>query len=128
MHIAFTKLGLMEIYKQIDGYTIFHYGLKEQVCSRGQNGVAIILSPTFSKYNKLSGLLPPTISEDNDLALGRFISIKLNIEVKVKEKNKGAFGKKKTISKTIKLFISSEYHPVDDKDQIEFNNFIFYNM
>ena len=36
--------------KEIDGYTIFHHGLKEQTCSRGQNGVAIILLPTFSKY------------------------------------------------------------------------------
>ena len=52
MHIAFKKLGLMKIYKKIDGYTIFHHGLKEQVCSRGQNGVAIILSPIFSKYTK----------------------------------------------------------------------------
>ena len=26
--------------KEIDEYTIFHHGLKEQVCSRGQNGVA----------------------------------------------------------------------------------------
>ena len=47
--------------KKIDGYTFFHNWLKEKTCSRNQNGVAIILSPTFSKYYKLSGSLLPVI-------------------------------------------------------------------
>ena len=91
--------------------------------SRDQNGVAIILSPTFSKYYKSSGLPPTVISKNNDLSTGRFIGLKLNIEVKVKGKNKGAFSKKKVKAKIIKLFISSVYQPVDDRDQIEFNTF-----
>ena len=90
--------------KEIDGCTIFHLGLKEQVCSRGQNGVAIILSPTFSKYYKSSGSPPPAIPKNNDLTTGRFIGLKLNIEIKVKGKNKGAFSKKKVKAETIKLF------------------------
>ena len=81
--------------KEIDGYTIFHHGLREQIYSRGQNGGEIILSPTFSKYYKSSGSLPPVICKDSDLTTGRFIGLKLNIEVKVKGKNKGAFSKKK---------------------------------
>ena len=43
--------------KGINGYTIFHHELMEQTYSRGQNGVAIILSPNFQKYYKLSGSL-----------------------------------------------------------------------
>ena len=43
--------------KGINGYTIFHHELREQTYSRGQNGVAIILSPNFQKYYKLSGSL-----------------------------------------------------------------------
>ena len=33
--------------KEINGYTMFHHGLVSQTCSRGQKGVAIILSPGF---------------------------------------------------------------------------------
>ena len=36
--------------KEIEGYTVFHHGLKKQVCSRGQNGVVIILSPDFTIF------------------------------------------------------------------------------
>ena len=81
--------------KEIDGYIIFDHGLKEQVYSRGQNEVAIILSSTYTKYYKSSGSLPPVICKDSDLTTGRFIGLKLNIEVKVKGKNKGEFSKKK---------------------------------
>ena len=28
--------------KGVNGYTVFHHGLKEQTCSRGQKGVAIM--------------------------------------------------------------------------------------
>ena len=108
--------------KEIDGYTIFHHGLKEQTCSRGQNGVAIILSPTFSKYYKLSGSLPPVIPQEDDISMGRFIGIKLDLKVKILKK--GAFRKKNIKFETIKLFISSAYHPVHEKDQIDFNTFL----
>ena len=90
----------VDFVKEIDGYTIFHHGLKEQIYSRGQNGGEIILSPTFSKYYKSSGSLPPVICKDNDLTTGRFIGLKLNIEGKVKGKNKGAFSKKKVKPKS----------------------------
>ena len=50
------------------------------------------------------------------------IGLKLNI--KVKEENKSASSKKKIKIKNIKLFVFSVYHPVDDKDQIEFNTFL----
>ena len=36
--------------KEIEGYTICHHGLEKQVCTRGQNGVAIILSPEFTIF------------------------------------------------------------------------------
>jgi len=42
----------------------------------------------------------------------------------VKGKNKGTFSKKTFKAETVKLFISSVYHPVDDKNQIEFNTFL----
>ena len=96
--------------RKIDWYAIFHHGLKEQTCSRGKNGVAIILSPTFSKYYKLSGSLPPIISQEDDITMGRFIGIKLDFKLKVIKK--GAFRKKNIKFETIKLFISSAYHPV----------------
>ena len=112
-----AKLLDEDLFKEIDEYTIFDHGLKEQVCSRSQNEVAIILSSTYKKYYKSSGSLPPVISKGNDLTTVRFIGLKLNIEGKVTGKNKGAFSKKKVKTKISKLFISSVYHPVDDKDQ-----------
>ena len=50
--------------KEIEGYTVFHHGLVKQVCKRGQNGVAIILSPEFTIFYNKSGSKPqvnPTI-------------------------------------------------------------------
>ena len=44
--------------------------------------------------------------------------------MKFKGKNKCAFSKKKVKFKTIKLLISSVYHPVEDKDQIDVNTFL----
>ena len=108
--------------RKIDWYAIFHHGLKEQTCSRGKNGVAIILSPTFSKYYKLSGSLPPVIPKEDDISMGRFIGIKLDLKVKILKK--GAFRKKIIKFETIKLFISSAYHPVHEKDQVDFNTFL----
>ena len=45
---------------------------------------------------------------------------------KTKVNFKGAFGKnkKKNKSQTINLFLSSVYHPVDEKDQLFFNNYL----
>ena len=75
--------------KEVYDYAIIYHGLKEQTYSRGQNGVAIILSPTFAYYLKLSGSLPSIISQDDDIDLEGFFGIKLNFKVKVK--NKDAF-------------------------------------
>ena len=50
---------------------------KQIVLEVEMNGVTIILSPIFSKCYKLSGLLHPPISQNNGVALGRFIGIKL---------------------------------------------------
>ena len=64
--------------KEIEGYTVFHHGLVKQVCKRGQNGVAIILSPEFTIFYNKSGSKPqvnPTISSSVDF--GRFIGLKL---------------------------------------------------
>ena len=55
-------------------------------CSRGQIFLAIILSPTLLKYYKLSCSLPSVVPQDNDIAVGRFINIKMNFKVKVKIK------------------------------------------
>ena len=77
------NLARWRLIKEIDGYTIFHHGLKEHTCSRCQNAVAIILSLTFSKYYKLSGSIPPVIPQEDDITMGTFIGIKLDLKVKV---------------------------------------------
>ena len=58
-------VGKKNYIKNINGRTIDHYGLTSQKCSRGQKGVAIILSPYFTKaYHDSSsgsgsGSIPP---------------------------------------------------------------------
>ena len=92
--------------------------LKNKICSREQKGVAIILSPDFYNYYKLSGAKPLIIPDnENNEEFGRFIGIHLSLHVKTN--NKGAYSKKKKSNKSqkIDLFISSAYHPVDFKDQ-----------
>ena len=80
--------------KEINGYIMFHHGLKKQICSRGQKGVAIILSPEFYNYYKLSGARPLIIPDnENNEEFGRFIGIYLSLHVKTN--NKGAYSKKK---------------------------------
>ena len=54
--------------------------------------------------------------------MGRFIGIQLDLKVKVNKKD--VFRKKNIKFETIKLFISSAYHPVHEKDQIDFNTFL----
>ena len=62
--------------KEINGYTVFHHGLKEQTCSRGQKGVAIILSPELTKFYNLSGSKPPVIPKiATNEEYGRFIGL-----------------------------------------------------
>ena len=104
---------------------MFHHVLVSQNCGRFQKSLAIILSLEFLTFYKLSGYKPP-ITSNNELneEYGRFIGLKLSIEVK--PRFKGAFSKKKKKNKsqTINLFISSVYHPVDYKDQLIFNNFL----
>ena len=89
--------------KEIDGYTIFHHGSKEQICSTGQNEIAILFSITFSKFYKLFGSLPPVIPQKNDIAMGGFVGIKLYLKGKVNKK--GAFRRKKeSLKLSITLF------------------------
>lgn len=80
--------------KEIEGYTIFHHGLEKQVCKRGQNRVAVILSLECTIFYNKSGSKPqvnPKIS--SSVEFGRFLDLKLSIIVKIVLK--GAFQKKK---------------------------------
>ena len=104
---------------------IYHHGLTKQVCSRGQKGEAIILSPTFFKFYKKSGSKPALVPENEDsIDFGRFIGLKLQIEIKRSLKGSFQKRKEKNKSQSINLFISTTYHPTDSKDQSKFNNFI----
>lgn len=102
---------------------LFHHWLIEQTCSRRKKRATIILSPTFSNYYKLSGLIPPIIPEKNKNETGKFIGLKLNIDIKVRYKC--AFKKRKKWSEKIEIFITSVYHPVIGKDPFYFNNYLF---
>jgi len=46
----------------IRGYTVFFHGLSVALSRRGERGVAIILSPRFTKFYKRAGGLPPITS------------------------------------------------------------------
>ena len=104
---------------------MFHHGLESQKCSRGQNGVDIILSPKFTKSNHESGSLPTIIPTDNNKEeYGRFIGLKFSLNIKKIEK--GSFRKKKKKNLSIKkdFFVSSIYHQNDFENQEIFNGFL----
>ena len=68
--------------KEIEGYTVFHHGLVKQVCKRGQNGVAIILSPEFTIfYNKSGSKQQVNPKTSSSVEFGRFLGLKLSINV-----------------------------------------------
>ena len=73
---------------------MFHHGLSSQKDNKRQKGVAIILSPEFTKAYHDSWSVPPIIpvNEDNEL-FGRFICLKFNINVVRKEKKRELSGK-----------------------------------
>ena len=80
--------------KDIEGYIICHHGLEKQVCTRGQNGVAIILSPEFTIFYNKSGSKPQVNPQNsNSVEFVRFLGLKLSISVKTSMK--GAFQIKK---------------------------------
>ena len=83
--------------------------LKIFFCSIGQKGVAIILSPEFYNYYKLSGAKPLIILDnENNEEFGRFIGIHLSHHVKTN--NKGAYSKKKKIINLKKSIYSFPQH------------------
>ena len=74
----------------INGYHVFCHGLPEQTCSRGQSGVAIILSPSLYKDYQDSGSPPPVYSPaDNAVTKGRFIG--RWFQIRVSNNPRGAF-------------------------------------
>ena len=75
-------------------YIIFYHCLESQSWSRDLKVVAIIHSPECSKIYKISGskpLLTPNSTLNKEY--GRFIGLKLSIEIK--SRFKGDFSKKK---------------------------------
>ena len=71
---------------------MFYHGLKKQTSSRGQKGVAIILSPDFTNCYRLSGFKPLIIPDiDSSEEFRRFLGIKSSFKTKVYIK--GAFRK-----------------------------------
>ena len=109
----------------IKGFKIFHHGLVTQVCSRGQKGVAIILSPEMYLAYKDAGERKPFCPEDPlSNEYGRFISLKLAIRA---DNNKiGAFctRRQRNWTRKIVVILSSVYHPVEPEEQELFNNFL----
>ena len=61
-----------------------------QTCSRGQKGVAIILSPEISKFYKLSGS-KPFLTPDSEINEEYGIFIRLKWSIEVKSRFKGVF-------------------------------------
>ena len=91
--------------------------------TRGQNGVAIILSPEFTIfYNKFGSKSQVNPQNINSVEFGRLLGLKLSITVKTSMK--GDFQKKSNKMQIINLFISFIYHPTDKILQTEFNDYI----
>ena len=107
--------------KIINGYHLFHHGLKKQICKRGQKGIAIILSPDLAKMYNESGCLAHI---ENNIEFGRLIGIKLTIQSEFQEK--GAFRKKNKLNgvSSFNLILISSYHPNEIENQIIFNNYL----
>jgi exonuclease III len=98
--------------KVIDGYTIFHHNNNVKT---SRQGVAIILSPRFTKAWKDAGGLPPILGPKEGELSGRIIAVTVKFP-KFDENNrviKGAFEE---------IVIASVYHPYDDKGE-QVNNF-----
>jgi exonuclease III len=94
-----------------DSYTIFHHNVPKKAHQR--TGVAIILSPLFSKYWKDAGSQEPITINRNDFD-GRFIGIKVFLP---NLNRKGSIDRKNPK----KVVIASVYHPWNE-DYEEFNN------
>ena len=63
-------------------------GLEKHTSSRGERSVVIILSPKWFSYYEKAGDLPPitTSSDDEDVNGGRFMEIKLQLNIPFKNK------------------------------------------
>ena len=73
--------------KIINGYHLFHHGLKQQICKRGKKWVAIILSSDLAKMYNESGCLAPIIpTNKNNIEFGMLIGIQLTIQSEFQEK------------------------------------------
>lgn len=65
---------------------MFHHGLSSQKDNKRQKGVAIILSPEFTKAYYNSGFIPPIIPvNENNESFGRFKDLKLVLREMKKE-------------------------------------------
>ena len=110
---------------EINGYHVFTHGHDKQHCSRGQAGVAIILSPTLYHAYQASNCPDPFyLSDPESVQYGRFISI--TFDIMVDNRSRGAFRqKRKRPSKTpMKICISSAYSPCEHEEQTVFNEFL----
>ena len=106
----------------INGFHLFTHGLKKPKCSRGQVGIAILLSPTLhAVYVNAGSPLPLHPRDPESIAYSHIIAVQFPIHV---IKNiKGAFKKKRERSDTQlkQVCIILAYSPVEHTNQVEFN-------
>ena len=94
--------------------------MSKQTCKRGQKGVGIILSPELTKYYKDAGSIPPvTPTNETSMEFGRFICLKIKVDITCKEK--GAFRKKKKKIKASQLIYI--YPPFITQSNSKINSF-----
>ena len=78
----------------ISNYQLIHHGLKSMKSTRGERGVAIILSLLIIEAYQANNEERPLISSPKDeIDSGRFISINIKLDIKFRQ-SKGAFKNK----------------------------------
>ena len=89
--------------------TILTRGLEKHTSSRGKRGAAITLSPKWFRYCEKAGGFPPTTasSGDEDTNGGRFVEIKLQLNLPFKNKTGDHTKRKKPKMKVINLKLVS---------------------
>ena len=94
--------------------------MAKKTCQRGRvsSGVAIILIPDLQRACNMAGKPPPITSEINSNFHGRMIGVTLCFP---NQSNKKLENYHKRGKGTIKIFLSSIYHPVEHDEQKRFN-------
>ena len=121
----------------ITNHTIFYHSIDKHKSRRGEQGIAIVLSPKFYQFYEEARGVPPrcTTTDPGDELGGRYMELILKIKGLFKAKKEAfwkkktkykeeAFWKKKTKYKEVTLRLASCYTSRDINEQLKLQEFL----